>query len=136
MVQMGTVVAMLVLLPGCGLFGIGKSKAKPKKVKKQAPVSHVTPAPTPAPTPQPEPQPTPSNGGADLPPGIDPIIDPAPTPAPVPKSYPTAMAVPGKTGRVLSPYNNREIDVEGIASGKLVADPTYPASEKKYFYVP
>jgi hypothetical protein len=44
--------------------------------------------------------------------------------------------VPGKPGFVFSPFNNKLIDVQGIQSGRLVADPTYPASEKKYFRVP
>jgi hypothetical protein len=53
-----------------------------------------------------------------------------------PASTPTAMKVPGKPGMVFSPFNNKVIDVSGIPSGKLVADPTYPASEKKHFRVP
>jgi hypothetical protein len=44
--------------------------------------------------------------------------------------------VPGKPGFVFSPFNNKLIDVQGIPSGRLVADPQYPASEKKYFRVP
>lgn len=51
-------------------------------------------------------------------------------------SYPTATSVVGKEGMVLSPYNNRVIDVRGLPSGSLVRDPTYDASEKKYFRVP
>lgn len=47
-----------------------------------------------------------------------------------------ARPVPGKPGFVFSPFNNRVIDVKGIPSGRLVADPTYPASEKKHFRVP
>ncbi|MBB5352440.1 hypothetical protein HNR46_002685 [Haloferula luteola] len=47
-----------------------------------------------------------------------------------------ARAVPGKPGFVFSPYNNKIIDVKGIPSGTLVQDPTYPASDKKYFRVP
>jgi hypothetical protein len=50
--------------------------------------------------------------------------------------YAFANPVPGKEGFVFSPYNNKLIDVRGIASGTLVQDPTYPASEKKYFRVP
>lgn len=49
---------------------------------------------------------------------------------------PTAMAVPGKPGFVFSPYNNKVIDVQGFNSGALVADPTYPMSERKFFRVP
>jgi hypothetical protein len=46
---------------------------------------------------------------------------------------PQARAVPGKAGFVFSPYNNKIIDVRGIPPGTLIADPTYPADEKKYF---
>jgi hypothetical protein len=61
------------------------------------------------------------------------------TPPPVePKrtDYPFANKVPGKDGFVFSPYNNKVVDVRDIPSGTLVQDPTYPASEKKYFRVP
>ena len=47
-----------------------------------------------------------------------------------------ARPVPGKPCFVFSPFNNKVIDVKGIPSGRLVADPTYPASEKKHFRVP
>lgn len=53
-----------------------------------------------------------------------------------PKEIPVARPVPGKPGMVFSPFNNKIIDVKGIPSGRLVADPTYPASEKKHFRVP
>lgn len=54
-----------------------------------------------------------------------------------PKSdYAFANPVPGKEGFVFSPYNNKLVDVRDIPSGTLVQDPTYPASEKKYFRVP
>lgn len=61
------------------------------------------------------------------------------TPPPVePKrtDYAFATKVPGKEGFVFSPYNNKVVDVKDLPSGTLVADPTYPASEKKYFRVP
>lgn len=68
------------------------------------------------------------------------IREPAPDPEPSPPSSrpttPVASPVPGKPGFVLSPFNNKIIDVKGIPSGTLVQDPTYPASEKKYFRVP
>jgi hypothetical protein len=38
--------------------------------------------------------------------------------------------------RLVSAYNNKLVDVRDIPSGTLVQDPTYPASEKKYFRVP
>ncbi|MCW1921574.1 hypothetical protein OKA05_03350 [Luteolibacter arcticus] len=57
-------------------------------------------------------------------------------PAAPQKEIPVARPVPGKPGMVFSPFNNKVIDVKGIPSGRLVADPTYPASEKKHFRVP
>lgn len=53
-----------------------------------------------------------------------------------PTDYPFASKVPGKDGFVFSPYNKQVVDVRDIPSGTLVQDPTYPASEKKYFRVP
>lgn len=50
--------------------------------------------------------------------------------------YPFANKVPGKDGFVFSPYNNKVVDVRDIPSGTLVQDPTYAASDKKYFRVP
>lgn len=52
------------------------------------------------------------------------------------RDYATADKVPGKEGFVISPYNNKVVDVRDIPSGTLVADPTFPQSEKKYFRVP
>lgn len=56
----------------------------------------------------------------------------------VPKkfTYPVALAVPGREGFVLSPFNQKMVDVAGFKSGALVADPHYPLSEKKFFRVP
>lgn len=65
----------------------------------------------------------------------DRIEDPDP-PKPAGGGVEVARPVPGKPGFVFSPFNNKIIDVKGIPSGTLVADPTYPASEKKYFRVP
>jgi hypothetical protein len=51
-----------------------------------------------------------------------------PTPSPVapaqPENYPVATKVPGKTGRVISPYapNAGEVDVEGYPPGAEVKD--------------
>lgn len=63
---------------------------------------------------------------------------PTTTPPVEPKrnDYAFANKVPGKEGFVFSPYNNKVVDVRDIPSGTLVQDPTYPASEKKYFRVP
>lgn len=52
------------------------------------------------------------------------------------KKPPFAEPVPGQPGFVKSPYNGKIIDVKGIPAGSLVADPTYPAEEKKHFRVP
>ena len=54
----------------------------------------------------------------------------------VEKKPPVAEPVPGQPGKVISPYNGKHIDVTGIPPGSLVADPTYPAEEKKHFRVP
>lgn len=51
-------------------------------------------------------------------------------------TYPQVTPVPGQPGFVYSPYNNMVIDVRDLPSGTLVADPSYPPSEKKYFRVP
>jgi hypothetical protein len=50
--------------------------------------------------------------------------------------YEVAKKAPGREGFVLSPYNQKLIDVRGFKSGDLVRDPTYDPSEKKYFRVP
>lgn len=56
---------------------------------------------------------------------------------PKPKpDIPVAEAVQGKPGFVLSPFNNKVVDVRDIPPGTLVADPTYPMEEKKFFRVP
>lgn len=63
----------------------------------------------------------------------DPKHKPAPprdTPAP------TAVALKDKPGYVMSPFNDKIIDVRDLPPGTLVADPTFPIEEKKYFRVP
>ena len=67
--------------------------------------------------------------------------EPKPEPEPVVGGngkpvIPTAQPVPDKPGFVISPYNGKWIDVTGIAVGEAVADPDFPAEEKKYFRVP
>lgn len=52
------------------------------------------------------------------------------------RDWPVAEPIPGKPGFVLSPYNQRQIEVSGMASGLLVRDPSYDPSEKKLFRVP
>jgi len=50
---------------------------------------------------------------------------PPATPPAQPENYPVATKVPGKTGRVTSPYapNAGEVDVEGYPPGAEVKDP-------------
>jgi hypothetical protein len=55
---------------------------------------------------------------------------------PKPEEYPPAVTVAGKPGYVTSPYNGKIIDVRGLPPGTLVADPTFPTDEKKYFRTP
>lgn len=51
-------------------------------------------------------------------------------------NFAEAAAVPGKSGFVFSPYNNKMVDVRDIPPGTLVADPHYPLYEKRFFRVP
>ena len=55
---------------------------------------------------------------------------------PAKEAYPVAQALPGKPGFVLSPYNNKIIDVRDLPSGTLVSDPTQPPENRAYFRVP
>jgi len=64
------------------------------------------------------------------------LIDASGQPVPDPAGYATATEVPGTPGMVVSPHSGTIIDVRGIPSGTLVQDPTFPASERKYFRVP
>lgn len=57
-------------------------------------------------------------------------------PAKKEKTIWVAEPVDGKPGYVKSPFSGKIIDVKGIPAGRMVADPMYPASEKKYFRVP
>lgn len=50
--------------------------------------------------------------------------------------YPTAERVKFMNGWVYSPYDSRKINVRGMSSGSLVADPRYALDQKKYFRVP
>ncbi len=63
----------------------------------------------------------------------DPKHKPAP---PSDTSAPIAVAVKDKPGFVMSPFNDKFVDVRDIPPGTLAADPTYPLTEKKYFRVP
>lgn len=64
------------------------------------------------------------------------VQDPRPSSPEAKPSVPVARRVPGRDGFVFSPYNNKMINVKDFASGTMVADPTYPPAEKKYFRVP
>ena len=102
------------------------TKKKQDELKQTAAQDEVKPQQQEATT-----QTAPQNPGNDTP----------PTQAPEPKvesrgDYQFANKVPGKEGFVFSPFNNKVIDVRDIPSGTLVQDPTFPASEKKYFRVP
>ncbi|BCX50253.1 hypothetical protein HAHE_41610 [Haloferula helveola] len=72
---------------------------------------------------------------------VEPKEDPPPKP-PVESTdegkpvIPVAERVPDKPGFVISPYNGKWIDVTGVPAGELMADPHFPAEDKKYFKVP
>jgi len=83
-----------------------------------------------APTPTPKleksnPKPTSEETTSEAPPPPEAFPTPSPTPAAQPENYPTAAKVPGKSGRVTSPYapNAGEVDVEGYPPGAEVKDP-------------
>jgi hypothetical protein len=57
-------------------------------------------------------------------------------PVEVKKKPPVAEPVADKPGYVKSPFSGKIIDVRGIPAGTLVADPMFPADEKKHFRVP
>ena len=52
------------------------------------------------------------------------------------KKTPVAEPVADKPGFVKSPFSGQIIDVRGIPAGTMVADPMFPAAEKKHFRVP
>jgi hypothetical protein len=52
------------------------------------------------------------------------------------KSPPVAEPVADQPGYVKSPFSGKIIDVRGIPAGRMVADPMFPAAEKKHFRIP
>ncbi|MCW1884678.1 hypothetical protein OKA04_08050 [Luteolibacter flavescens] len=52
------------------------------------------------------------------------------------KKIPVAEPLADQPGYVKSPFSGQIIDVRGIPTGTLVADPTFPLAEKKHFRVP
>jgi hypothetical protein len=83
----------------------------------------------PGPTPPPPVSAIPKHTPAPAAPEESPPPEAFPTPTPAapaqPENYPVATKVPGKTGRVISPYapNAGEVDVEGYPPGAEVKDP-------------
>ena len=51
-------------------------------------------------------------------------------------NFPTASPIKDWDGYVRSPYSNGFVDVKGVPSGTLVADPRFDLSERKFFIVP
>lgn len=51
-------------------------------------------------------------------------------------NFPTASPIKDWDGYVRSPYSNGFVDVRGVPSGTLVADPRFDLSERKFFIVP
>ncbi len=49
---------------------------------------------------------------------------------------PVAQPVPGRDGFVFSPFGNRLVDCQGMASGTLVYDPYDTEEPRKRFRVP
>lgn len=72
-----------------------------------------------------------STASTNTPPTIKP---PAPTSSK--KNYPTAAAVPGRPGFVYNPYTHTMVNVTGIRSGQLCADPEDPDAATHKFRVP
>ena len=94
------------------------------------PVAELDPAPKQQESPPPDSPKSPADQTTNVPPKQTPAAPPSNP------GYPSATAVAGKSGYVTSPYSGKIIDVRDMPPGTLVQDPTFPASEKKYFRVP
>jgi hypothetical protein len=84
----------------------------------------AVPSPTPSPVSS-MPKHTSQEATAEESPPPEAFPTPSPTPPAQPENYPVASKVPGKSGRVISPYapNAGEVDVEGYPPGAEVKDP-------------
>jgi outer membrane biosynthesis protein TonB len=134
-IRAAVLVLMASQLSNCAWVAAWKSKWQTEPQATPPPKPEPKPEPKPGPTspddlPEPQPDPDPSPA-----PDPEPQPEPKPQPPPPKQNVPVARAVPGKPGYVFSPSNNKLIDVEGIPSGRLVADPHFP-NEKRYFRVP
>lgn len=143
-------VALCALLASCYPYDEGANRKKTKKSSTAAAAAEAEKKAEEQKLKEQQAAQTASTDGSVITETTDSSIKPSDSPATSPTTSPTvkpttavkkpeysyASKVPGKEGFVFSPYNNKVVDVRDIPSGTLVQDPTYPASEKKYFRVP
>jgi hypothetical protein len=143
-------VALCALLASCYPYDEGANRKKTKKSSTAAAAAEAEKKAEEQKLKEQQAAQTTSTDGSVITETTDSSIKPSDSPATSPTTSPTvkpttavkkpeysyASKVPGKEGFVFSPYNNKVVDVRDIPSGTLVQDPTYPASEKKYFRVP